>query len=82
MRPLNGTKTHPLTTHAIATLVEIAKAPAPTGPINPGTLNRLMREGLIDIVSLPSPFKTHRGKLIGHAKITAAGLLAVEQVGS
>ena len=71
--PLNGTKTHPLSAHAIAELRNIARSPEPTVGVNPGVINRLMRENLVEIVLLPSPFKTHKGRPANHLKITDAG---------
>lgn len=73
MTPLNGTKTHPLSAHAITELRNIARSPEPTVGVNPGVINRLMRENLVEIVRLPSPFKTHKAKAIDHLQITDAG---------
>jgi hypothetical protein len=73
MIPLNGTKTHPLSAHAIDELRNIARSPEPIVGINPGVINRLMRENLVEIVQLPSPFKTHKGRPVGHLRITNAG---------
>ena len=74
LEPLNGTKTHPLTRHALATLRELAlHGPRPTQKVNPGQVNRFHREGLTETVKLPSPFATHRGGLIDHEQITDAG---------
>lgn len=72
MRPLNGTRTHPLSIAAYAVLREIAAAPVPRQTVNPGVTNRLLREALVEQVSLPSPFKTVRGN-VTHLQITAAG---------
>jgi hypothetical protein len=74
MTPLNGTKTHPLTPFALNALREIAKTPAPTMTINPGVTNRLLREGLVELVELPSPYKKHRGGTCWHLRITDEGL--------
>jgi hypothetical protein len=71
--PLNGTKTHPLSEHAIAELRNLATAPEPTTGVNPGVVNRLMRENFAEIVELPSPFKTHKGRPIPYLRITEAG---------
>ena len=71
--PLNGTKTHPLSVHALGKLREIARAPTPTADVNPGVVNRLLREQLVEPVMLPSPFKTHKGGDCEHLKITLAG---------
>lgn len=71
--PLNGEKTHPLTAHAIGKLRELLDGPQPACGINPGVINRFMREDLAEIVQLPSPFKTHSGGKIAHVQITEAG---------
>ncbi len=73
MTPLNGTKTHPLTAHALAELCDIANSPCPRQAVNPGVANRLFREELVESVMLPSPFATHAGKLLEHLRITEAG---------
>jgi len=72
-KPLNGTKTHPLTAHALAELRDIASKPCPRQAVNPGVSDRLLREDLVEVVMLPSPFKTHGGKLLEHLEITDAG---------
>lgn len=73
MLPLNGTKTHPLSAHALQRLKEMARQPIPVQDVNPGVVNRLQREELVTIVSLPSEFKTHKGKNIPYLQITEAG---------
>lgn len=77
--PLNGTKTHPLTQHAVAALRSLTMGPLPAQTINPGVINRLMRSSLIEIVSMPSPYGTGRGKSIQHAKITEQGRQELEK---
>lgn len=72
-RPLHGAKTHPLSKHALARLADIGEAPVPTFSVNPGVGNRLIRENLVRIVRLPSPFKLDHGKPRDHYQITAAG---------
>ena len=67
----------PLSPHAIAELRNMAYAPEPACAINPGVLSRLLREGLIEMVDLPSPFKTHKGGNCQHAKITKAGFARI-----
>lgn len=69
MEPLNGTKTHPLSRHAMAVLEKLEAGPVPRQSINPGVCNRLLREQLVEEVQLPSPFKTHRGRLIPHLRL-------------
>ena len=73
MKPLNGTKTHPLSAHALAELRNIQTRPEPRIGVNPGVVNRLLREDLVELVQLPSPFKSHRGGVTEHLRITEAG---------
>jgi len=75
--PLHGTKTHPLSEIARGELADIALAPVPCQGVNPGVANRLLREDLVELVDLPSPFPTHKGKKIQHLKITDAGRRAL-----
>lgn len=80
--PLNGFKTHPLSVHAIADLIEMRDCgPIPRSGVNAGVANRLARESLAEEVQLPSPFKTHAGKNIAHIAITAAGLARLKDLG-
>ena len=46
-QPQNGTKTHPLTDHAVGVLLELMNGPIPRYRLNPGVVNRLCREDLI-----------------------------------
>ena len=78
MRPLNGTKTHPLSEHAKLELQDIARKPIPRQSVNPGVANRLLRESLVESYEAKSPFPTHKGKLIEHLRITEAGRAAAE----
>lgn len=72
--PLNGVKTHPLTPHARDMLERLANwGPRPAQSINAGVINRFLREDLIVLVDLPSPFATHKGRKIPHAQITEDG---------
>lgn len=64
----------PLTPHAVGVLQEVARAPKPTLEINAGVMDRFIRGRLVDIVELVSPYKSHLGRKIAHAKITDAGL--------
>lgn len=79
IQPLNGTRTHPLTAHALAELRDIADQPVPRQEVNPGVANRLEREALVEVVQLPSPFPSHRGRYIAHLRITEAGLAVLRQ---
>jgi hypothetical protein len=73
MKPLNGEKTHPLTAHAIAALVDLSHGPKPRQALNAGVANRLLRGELVEPVLLPSPYKSHRGAQIEHLRLTKAG---------
>lgn len=73
MIPLFGTKTHPLSAFAKETLRNLMSGPIPTNQINPGVGNRLMRETLVQIVELHSPYVSHKGKNIPHYEITEKG---------
>ena len=73
-KPLNGEKTHPLKPASFAVLRALAKAPQPRQMINPGVANRLEREKLVESVDLPSPFASHKGRVISHLKASATGL--------
>lgn len=77
--PLNGTKTHPLTKHALSVLRNIAGGPVPRQSINAGVADRLEREDLVEGFQKPSPYMIHGGKDIVHLRITAAGLTAIRK---
>lgn len=77
MQPLNGTKTHSLSAHAMAALRDIASKPLPRQSVNPGVANRLLRDGLVESVQISSPFTTHNGRSIEHLHITDAGRCAL-----
>ena len=74
MQPLNGTKTHPLTSASLNALRDLANKPRPRKEFYPGVANRLLREALVEPVDLPSPYATHKGRSIEHLRITAAGV--------
>ena len=74
MLPLNGTKTHLLATASLVALRRLAKEPLPRQELNPGVANRLEREALVESVDLPSPYATHKGRIIEHLRVSAAGL--------
>lgn len=63
----------PLSAHARAELRDIATAPVPACSVNPGVIRRLSVQGLVELVDLPSPFPTHKGRNIQHLQVTAAG---------
>ena len=71
--PLKGTKTPPLSPLAAEELRRINNRPRPRQQINPGVVNRLLREVLVEVVLLPSPYAIHKGGLIDHLQITAQG---------
>jgi hypothetical protein len=77
--PLHGTKTHPLTEKALEVLRRIEKSPLPRQEINPGVVNRLEREVLVQDIMLPSPYKTHKKQPIVHLSITEAGKLKLNE---
>jgi len=80
LQPLNGTKTHPLTDFAKAALGNIAKKPVPRQEINPGVVNRLLRESLVESVELPSPYLKHKGAGIEFLRITKSGVDRLTQI--
>lgn len=75
--PLNGTKTHPLSEHALDELRVLARGPRPASEINPGVVNRLLRGELVELVVLPSPYVKHKGRNIEHLRITTLGLASI-----
>lgn len=48
MKPLNGTKTHPLKPASLAALRALAEGPAESFLLNPGVRDRLSRGGLAE----------------------------------
>lgn len=63
-----------LTPHALDVLRSLAKwGPKPAQEVNAGVADKFRREGLAEEVLLPSPYATHKGKLIGFLQITQAG---------
>lgn len=75
--PLNGTKTHALSDHAREVLKSLGAGPLPQQSINPGVINRLLRETLIELIDGPSPYRTKPG-IRSYAHITDAGRAALE----
>jgi hypothetical protein len=76
--PLNGTKIRELSEHALSVLGRVTTSPEPTSSVNPGVVRRLRDEGLAEIVSLPSPYASHKGKRVPHLKATDAGRQRLE----
>lgn len=70
--PLNGTRTHPLSEKAKDALRGLLAHPQPSQEYNPGVVNRLLREALVELVDLPSPYRTRKGN-VSHLQITEAG---------
>ena len=70
-KPLNGTKTHPMGAPTLRVLAKLKDGPIPKARINPGVVDRLSREGLIDFVQLPSPFKKDKGGTTTHLRLRA-----------
>lgn len=68
-KPLNGEKTHPLSPFAQSVLISLRSGPIPRSDLNPGIVDRLLREGCTEIADLPSPYRTHKGKLIPHLRL-------------
>ncbi len=63
----------PLPGYSRRALADIREKPRPCLTINHGAGALLMREGLVEIVQLPSPYKMHGGAPINHFKITVLG---------
>lgn len=79
--PLNGAKTHPLKPAAFDALRQIARRPLPPQEFNPGVVNRLCRESLVELVDMQSPYADHGRRSIPHLRITAAGRAALVEGG-
>ena len=77
MKPLNGEKTHPLTTTALMSLRELENGPMPRQVLNPGVANRLEREALVEVYNGVSPYPSAKGKSIQFLRITDAGRRAL-----
>ena len=73
-----ATRQRPLTEHALSVLQGIAKAPLARLLVNPGVSTRLLRDGLVEDVLMPSPFKSDKGKPCSHLRLTASGMQLLE----
>ena len=73
MKPLNGNNTRPLSQYAVNELLRIAQSPVPKLTVNAGVVDRLLREDLVEIVQLPSPYKVDKGGNCSHLRITETG---------
>lgn len=67
-----------LSAHAEAALTTIARKPLPRQEFNPGVAKALEDAGLVEVVSMPSPYKRGKGTFIQHLRATAAGLAHLE----
>ena len=72
--PLNGSKIHPPSAHALGELRRIVQATIPQQSVNAGVNSRLHDEQLVETIQLPSPYAIHKGKNIPHLKATEAGI--------
>lgn len=52
----------PLSAIAYETLSRLSSGPIPTQEVNPGLIDKLYREGLIALVQVASPYKSHKGE--------------------
>ena len=77
--PLNGERTHPLSATALSVLEDIRRAPVPCQDINPGVVNRLRREPMVELVDLPSPYDSARGRRVPHLRFKAANLELIRE---
>lgn len=64
---------NPLSAHALGQLRLTVENPVPKSDMNPGVVDRLLRENLVVIENLVSPFPSHHGKKIPHVLATLAG---------
>jgi hypothetical protein len=84
-KPLNGEKTHPLSSHALDMLQTLqAQGPMLRGHFNNGLRDRLEREDLVEVIHQSSPYKKDVGKeyrTADYYKITQAGIDALKASG-
>jgi hypothetical protein len=71
--PNNGEKTHPLTAIALGVLCESARGPVLKRGVNPGIVDRLTREDLVELIELPSPWAAKGKKEAWHLRILEPG---------
>ncbi len=72
MPPLNSSPTPPLTEHGLRVLDLLAQESVPAQMLNPGVVNRLVRENLAELYLAPNPYRTRRGD-ISWLRITPSG---------
>lgn len=70
----SASRSRPLSDHALGVLRDIGKSPVPRFLVNPGVSSRLLRDGLVEDVLLPSPCKKDKGKARSHLRITVSGM--------
>lgn len=75
--PLNGTRTHPLSAHAIDVLRDLFRGPVRRHLINPGVRDRLSREDLAEEIELPLGPKS---EMLLYVRITEAGIARLEEL--
>jgi hypothetical protein len=70
-----------LTKHSLQELKNLDYRPIPTCSINPGVVNKLIKEGFAKNVYLKSPFPSHKGGDCSHLEITEKGREFLEMGG-
>ncbi len=76
---MSSTPLRPLTKHAISELRRIKRSPCPAQEVNPGVSDRVRREGLVETVMLPSPYKTVKGP-VAHFTLSEAGIAKLKEI--
>lgn len=62
----------PLSSHAENQLRRVECGPVPTQEMNPGVVRRLMLTGIVEIVDMPSPYRSHKpGTCVPHLRMCA-----------
>lgn len=69
----NGGSTRPLTEHAKSELRRLCQHPCPPQEVNPGVRDRFWRDGLIEEIKRPSPYKKDKGADIIFIQASQAG---------
>ena len=67
----------PLSTFALGVLQGIADKPCPRQEVNPGVVNKLCQEGLVEMISGKSPYPTRPG-YVDFLHITSSGRFMLE----
>lgn len=63
----------PISDKAHDDLADMARNPVPAQEINAGVSHKLLRQGYAEIEHHPSPYKTHKGRMIAHYVATEKG---------